>query len=613
MTPRRSGTPSVVRWFFALCILPMFCVFPYLRQINNPNEFVRVFTSIAMVENHTFAIDEGVRIWGHLNDMALVPSKEDGQRHYYMVKTPATVYAGVVPYFVFSKVIAPLGGHKYPTIASSNDDKLWWLRNATWALRLGVVQLPCFLFLVWFERYLRGFSKDVVLRLAAVTACGLGTNYLAYTHMFASHAPYAAALFLAFAIPETALRRTRGYPERRTVSAAFWAGFFAGLNIALEYHSLFAVVSLGLFAAIVFRKPTRLAAYVAGGTIPGVATMYFHYRAYNNPLTPGHQLLETAQFAKEHKTGLWGVLWPSMDHLKALAFDPGFGLFGMSPAMILGVLVVPCVLFAPGRGMVPRGHARLCAFLITIVGLTLFLVNAGIIEWRAGWTVGPRYLASAPPFFAFGGLLALERISRSGSVARGTSRGVSGGLAFASVISMGTVSLMYDTLPETIARPFAQFAYPFARVGLVPHHVGEWFGWKTTTFWYVCCGAMLAASLLGAFVRAGEGPRAYLARFAFFALALAAGIAPAVSKPQDGSELFVLHPIMTGFPPIWEPAGRDRISLLRDEAERYGSRRPCMWYRIADLEKTLLMKGEAIRDEARAKHAPREQCPKLRF
>src|SRR3954451_25435493 len=89
------------RLFFLFVFLPMLCVFPYLRGVNNPNEFVRVFTSIALVEKHTFSIDEPVALWGWVNDMARIPSKEDGQPHYYMVKGPGVVYASLPGYFLF--------------------------------------------------------------------------------------------------------------------------------------------------------------------------------------------------------------------------------------------------------------------------------------------------------------------------------------------------------------------------------------------------------------------------------------------------------------------------------------------------------------------------------
>ncbi len=390
------------RFFFALVLLPMLCVFPYLRGVNNPNEFVRVFTAISIVEDHTFAIDEPVALWGWVNDMARVPSKTDGQPHYFMVKGPGVVYAGVPGYFVFSKVVAPILGHHYPTMTTPTEERLWWLRMSTWALRLWTTVLPCFLFLLWFERYLRDFSPDPVFRYLAVAALGLGTNYLAYVHMFASHSPYAALAFMAFAIIERERRISRGDARSRRASRAALAGFCASACVAFEYQSLFPVIILSFFGAVVFRRPTRLLAFALGGLANVPPVMYFHWRAYNNPFTPGHQMLETAQFAHEHKQGLWGILWPSWEHLRALAIDPGFGFFGMSPFMWLGLLAIPLMLVTPLKQPALRRTLRASTLVWGLTCLALFSVNAGFIEWRAGWTVGPRYLVACGPFFAFG-------------------------------------------------------------------------------------------------------------------------------------------------------------------------------------------------------------------
>jgi hypothetical protein len=249
--------------------------------------------------------------------------------------------------------------------------------------------------------------------------------------------------------------------------------------------------------------------------------------------------------------------------------------------------------------------------MATVIG-----VNAGFVEWRAGWTVGPRYLVVCAPFFAFGAAIALERFARGSRMRRTGARGLAGGLALASVLSIGTVGLIYDTLPETIARPFAQFAIPLARVGMVPHHVGEWFGWTSTTFWYIVCAAMLAAAkVVGLWPSPGERGLAVGGRVLAFVAALAIGMVPAFSTPEDGTALFVLHPSTVGLTAGWEPPGRDRISLLREEAERLGSRGrgPCLWYRIADLERVLNLTGQAARDEGRARSLSRDRCPKTYF
>jgi hypothetical protein len=602
------------RLFFLLVFLPMLCVFPYLRAVNNPNEFVRVFTSVAIVENHTFSIDEPVQLWGWVNDMARVPSKEDGQPHYFMVKAPGLVYASLPGYFVFSKVVAPLVGHHYPTVTAPQEERLWWLRMSTWALRIFTAGLPCFLFLVWFERYLRDFTRDPMIRFAAVAAVGLGTNYLAYVHMFASHSQYAAIAFLAFANIEREKRLSRGDPKARRWTRAALAGFCTSACVAFEYQSLFLAVILSVYGLSVFWRPTRLLAFAIGGLLNIPPVMYFHWKAYGNPFTPGHQMLETAHFAAEHKQGLWGILWPTWERIHALAVDPGFGFFGMSPFMWLGLIAIPLLVVSPKGPPSVRRSLRLATVVWALACAALISVNAGFVEWRAGWTVGPRYLVACGPFFAFGAACGMERIAGRSKRRRAIVRGIGGGLALASVITIGTVSLIYDTLPENIARPLAQFSIPMMWTGFVPHHVGEWFGWESTTLWYLVCAAMLAAPMVAGLWPTREGKRLYIARVAFFVTGLAAGLVPAFyPAPLDGSPLFVLFSGTRGFIPSWEPPGRDRITLLRNEAERYGTRRPCMWYQLSDMERVLGNEAQATRDEAKTIGTPRDKCPRRWF
>ncbi len=124
----------------------MLCVFPYLRTVNNPNEFVRVYTVMSLVESRTFRIDEQVNTWGWVNDMARVKGRNDSSEqqgdHYFMVKAPGVIYAGAPGYFIFSKVVAPLLGKKYPGVTAgqtgphaktvappaTQEERLWWLR-----------------------------------------------------------------------------------------------------------------------------------------------------------------------------------------------------------------------------------------------------------------------------------------------------------------------------------------------------------------------------------------------------------------------------------------------------------------------------------------------------
>ena len=377
---KRNRARGPRRLLFVLVFLPMLCVFPYLRAVNNPNEFSRVFMSMAIVENHTFSVDEPVQIWGWVNDLALVPSKTDGKAHYFSVKGPGLIYASLPPYLLFSKVIAPLAGHHYPTVASSPEERLWWLRMSTWALRIFTSGIPCFLFLLWFEKYLRAFTPDPMIRFAAVTAVGLGTNYLAYVHMFASHAQQAALAFLAFAMIEREKRLSRGDARARRWTRAAFAGFFTSACVAFEYQTLFLSVILSVFALTVFWRPTRLLAFAAGGLINVPAVMYFQWKAFGNPLTPGHKMIENTRFAAEHNQGLWGIVWPTWDHVRALAIDPGFGFFGMSPFMWIGLLAIPLLILTPKGPPTFRRGMRVSTLVWGLACVALICVNAGFLN-----------------------------------------------------------------------------------------------------------------------------------------------------------------------------------------------------------------------------------------
>src|SRR4051812_46730868 len=97
-------TPRVVQLFFLMCSLPLLFVFPYIASINNPNENVRTYMTIALVENRTLCVDEIVQRYGWVNDMARVPEKHGNGAHYFSVKAPAVSYAGVPIYWAFSKI-----------------------------------------------------------------------------------------------------------------------------------------------------------------------------------------------------------------------------------------------------------------------------------------------------------------------------------------------------------------------------------------------------------------------------------------------------------------------------------------------------------------------------
>jgi hypothetical protein len=589
--------------FFALAFVVFAFVFPYQAWVGNPNENVRVYTTMALVESGTLRIDGIVARHGKVNDAARVVDPATGEAHLYSVKAPATSFVGVPVYWAMT-VVAPLLGHPVPDASASEPARASWLFASVVVLRLFTVQLPCFAFLVWLERWLRGTTADPVLRLLAVAGAGLGTNYLAYALMYVSHASCACAAFASFALTYGERRERRDARFRRK-HVALLAGLLAGTVTLLEYHALPLSVVLALYALSAFWRPSRLVWLAVGGAATAAVMMLFQWRAFGSPWTPGHRLIESPVLSGYLNQGLFGIGRPDLSVAWRLGTSRELGLFALSPFLGAGLL-------AALLGVAPRTprELRVATWVWLAAMAALWVTASGIVNWRGGWTVGPRYLGAAPPFFAFGAACALERFAGGSPWRRAVARGAAGGLVLAGVACVGLVGLHFGSVPaatqdEGVTRPLAQFTLPLAGAGFVPHHAGELFGWTSTTPWFVAAACLGASALVAAVARsAGEPAHRWLTRLAVVAVFAAAGVAPSFSPPQpaEGGDAGVRA--RRKFASTWEPAGRDRIAILRALAEQHGADQPCLWLELADLERRVEFTSLANSDASRAGTPP---------
>lgn len=596
----------------ALCLalvgVVMLSVFPYVAAVNNPNENVRTFMTMALVEDHTLRIDRMVQRHGWINDMAKAPDKVTGQEHLYSVKGPAISYFGALPYWVWVKVEGARG-RVPPAVDAPPPVKAAWLRDATFVMRFFTTQIPCFLFLVWFERFLRRFTPDVVFRMTAVIAAGLGTNFLAYSQMFVSHAMFACSAFAAFAIITEERLDHPNDARRRSIARAFLAGLFTGGCTLLEYHGLVVSAVLGLYALFTFYRPTRLLAFSLGGAIDVAVLMLFQWRAYGNPFTPGHKMLENTSYKAFHVRGLFGIEPPNLEHCVELLFSKTFGFLGTSPFMWLALLAVPAVLFLPQGARATHRHQR-AALLVALAAMTILVVAvSGAVVWRGGWTIGPRLVGAAPPFFACGAAFGLERFSRRFPAARVWLRGVAAGLACASVVQIGFVGLMYNTVPEELVRPLPDFALPYARAGFAPYHLGHVFGVHTATYFHVvlACGAL--ALLLVALWPAGDSKLGVGLRVLLVPLVFWLSLKPALAAPPPSEAGDRGLEFRRGFTHAWEPPGSSPVARLRALADVHGVAQPCLFTELARVERLAGLPDDAKAHEARAAGAPRCKGP----
>jgi hypothetical protein len=439
-----------------------------------------------------------------------------------------------------------------------------------------------------------------VLRLSAVAAVAFGSNFLAYSLMYVSHATCAVAAFAGFGVTLRARLDTES--RLRKATTAFGVGLLVGLVPLLEYTAVPVALFLGLYGLVTFRRPRQLLAFLTGGAINVFALTFYQAKACEGWLSPCPKLAEG--FFWLHSKS-FGFGKPSWAFLRDASISRSCGFFGMSPYMGLGLLAIVFglfVSFGTGRERREMRWATLTWFA-AMASLWLFVSSAS--NPHGGWSIGPRYLGAAPPFFAFGATVALEQISRHSRASRVIARAAAAGLALASAVQVGIVSIVYNTVSETMARPLWKFALPLARAGFVPYHAGDLFGFSSPRFWYFVAGCLVVAVAIPAIWPSRDSAWSWTLRVTGVVVVATLGILPAFRMPgsDEPFDPGFTHYIVT----IWEPAGRDRITTTRVLAEKNGATRPCLWNGVADLEKDVGMAAEAARDAMRA-GATKEIC-----
>ena len=212
-----------------------------------------------------------------------------------------------------------------------------------------------------------------------------------YGGMFVGHALAAAAVFSAFMLLDdpraTARRRGPGRPARLPAGAA---GFLAALAVTLEYQAILVALALAVYLLVRNRR-ARAAAFAVGALAPAVALGAYHTALFGRPWTLPYANIENPVFAQTaHKAGFHGLSLPHLEAFPAFLISPAYGLFAFSPVLMLGLGGRDLSRRAgpAARGGADAGDRR----------RAMFIFIAGMSNWRAGWCVGPRYIATVAPF-----------------------------------------------------------------------------------------------------------------------------------------------------------------------------------------------------------------------
>jgi hypothetical protein len=501
---------SVVRRHavWACVALAYVLVFPYFPRLNNPNENVRVWSTRALVEHGTFALDAVEREWGEVSDRAVAGGKRISG------KAPGTSLLGVPVLF------AQTGLWKLVGAGAPSQ------RATTWTLRVFTVALPLVIFLFFFARQVERVTASPAARDLLVVGLGLGTMMYPYGLLFVGHAQAAALLFAGF------LCLAAGPP---TTGRLVLAGALVSLSVVFEYPVLFAALAVTGYAAFTLRR--RVVPFLAGGLGPAVLLGAYHTVLFGRPWeTPlGH--VDDPIFREFHRQGVLGFVAPRPEVFLKSLVSVDYGLFVWSPLLLAGLV-------AAAVGLRARDRRAERVVIVAVFALMLLFLS-GMANWRGGWCAGgPRYIAAVVPFLTWG--LALSW--RSFWQPRPWAVAGLGGLVGPSVFACGLGGAFYPHYPLALDNPLFDLTLPFLGAGYAPRGLGTLLGlrgWAALLPWAAAVVAAVAVALAPLGRRAGLS----VALMAAFVAGLGLANPSDFSQAAERSALRVVRD-------AWEPPPR---------------------------------------------------------
>jgi hypothetical protein len=432
----RHGTGKRMALAAAIAFLYLY-PFPYFEGIRSANELPRVYLTMAMVEEGTFAIDTGVKRWGSTADV----SPSGG--HHYSNKAPGSSMLAIPGYLIARA--AARGAE--PSLAAM-----------TWASRITTGVIPTLLFLLLLFRFLRRFAgedEEGEVAAAALVAYALGSMAMTYSILFIAHQLSAVAIGTAFILS------VRIVEEELDPRWMFAVGFAAGAAPLIDYQAAFAGVPLAIYLVVHLARRGRaglaaLGLAAASAAIPIAILLGYHTMAFGGPFETGYHASET--FAHFHQRGFLGLDRFRWEALIGSTVSPENGLIFFSPFLLLALW-----------GWVELGRRRqwwILGVTASVVAIYLAFISS-IAFWRGGWQLGPRYIVAMLPFAMVpvtAGLAAAE--------SRWWTRGIAWGLILVSIAVYATSAAQFPHFPEKLDNPLFELTWRLYRDGHAPYSLG---------------------------------------------------------------------------------------------------------------------------------------------
>jgi len=367
---KRAGSHAA--WLLAAML---FIASAYFYQDPEWNGNSRLNLTRAIVERGTFSIDayHDAPGWA-TGDKAFF----DG--HYYSDKAIGTSMMAVPVYLLLFGASRVLGSTLDPVV----------IKHVLTTVVMGATFTLCGLAMFSIARRIMGDPWKAALPTLTIA---LGTMLWPYSAVFYGHVPAAAFLASTFAL----LYAVRTSGTAGTRGAWFWIGISVSMAFLSDHTAALVIVGLAAYALYVLRQLTWAAKLrCAWPAVPGILLPLLVFFAYNQvvygqPVAFGYMYEVEERFQAIMGLGLMGIRLPTPGPSYHITFDPRFGLFWLSPVLLLPIVGY----YIPYRERRNRPEAVLSLYAIGII----LAMNAASYLWYGGSAFGPRLVISALPFF----------------------------------------------------------------------------------------------------------------------------------------------------------------------------------------------------------------------
>lgn len=417
-------------------------------SISVPNERSRIYLAVAMVDHSTVAIDEPVKRFGRIHDLA----KHDG--HLYSDKAPGSSF---------------LAAAVYKVVRFFSEPEDWPIEDLINLMR-SVLMIPIGIIgFLLIRRVLRHLTVDPPAIDLASLGWILGSSAFHYSTAFFGHQIVAVCLLAALAAILSAERELRfDGPHRGTYLPKFAvAGLMCGIAGLTEYQAGVPCVLLALYVLASSLKAQRpatrikgLVAFALPALVCVVALLFYNSAAFGGVLELSYHHLAHAGAAEKHTQGIGGVTLPTWEYVNGALFSMHRGLLTTSPFFVLAPIGF-IALWRMRRGLALTLGAT-CVFYI------LFISSSNM--WYAGWGFGPRLLVPAMAFMAILAGVAIDRL-----IPLWLFHGLARGLTLAGILYHQAIHAFFPEAPDSTENPLVDIVLPMARADLVSPNLVEKF------------------------------------------------------------------------------------------------------------------------------------------